>query len=365
MMKMQSIDHSAPRVAIPPAGPTRSARRPSAACAQGSGLIVVLWVITLLSVLISGFAFDMHVESRIVSYCRKRLKAEYLARAGLERAKMLMKRSTMIKGQNDTEEDMAKPWYADAKRIKQGQAVVGITDQLGEGSMILDIIPEPARRDINTLKDEDWERILRVGGVPEDLWSKLIDSYDDWCDSDDEPHIDGAETEDYYARLEPPYKARGHKGQAGKLDTVDELLLIKNFTRAILYGGPIEEGDTNGVTMSGIADLLTASGDVGQKVNVNAAPKRVLMTLPGIDDTKADAIIAAREGLTPGAAKGEDYYFVDVNDFFRRVPELGGLNPTDRAALQNLVSTASQVFRINAVGRVHGVENKITSVIKM
>ena len=42
---------------------------------DASAIIIVIWVIALLSVLISGFAFDMHLESRIISYQRKKLKA--------------------------------------------------------------------------------------------------------------------------------------------------------------------------------------------------------------------------------------------------------------------------------------------------
>ncbi len=332
---------------------------------NGSALILVLWVVALLAVLISGFAFDMHIEARIVSHLRKKVKAEYLARAGVERAKMLMYHSARIKGVTDSEELKAEPWYADAKRLKQGYSILGLTDTLGEGNIIVDIVPEPALRNINTLKDEDWERIFQVSGVPEDRWSELIDSVNDWRDGDDQPNLDGAETDDYYARLDPPYKARGRKGKAASFDTIDELLLVKGWSRPILYGGPLVEGETNGIILSGIADLLTAQPEAGQQVNVNAAGRRVLLTLPGIDDVIAEAIIAEREGLTAGRQIDQDYFFIDVNNFFARVPELNGLNPTDRERLRSLVCTASQVLRIKSVGRVHGVEQKIISLVKM
>jgi hypothetical protein len=330
---------------------------------KGSALIIVLWVVALSSVLIGGFAFDMHIESRIVSFLRKKLKAEYLAKAGIEQAYALVMRSSQIAGVNDNEEIKAKPWYETAKRLRQGYAVIGLTHALGEGTVSIDIIPEPALRNINSLKDEDWERILKVGGVPEELWSGLIDSFNDWRDGDDQPNLDGAETDDYYARLSPPYKARGRKGKQANLDTLDELLLIKGFTRSILYGGSLVEGETNGVVLSGIADLLTAQPDSGVQVNVNAASPRVLMTLPGIDEVKAEAIIAEREGLTPGGQIGEDYFFTDANNFFIRLPELNTLMPEDMQYLRSLVSTLSSVLRVNSVGRVKGVEYKIVSVL--
>ena len=71
---------------------------------NGSALIIVLWVVALLSVLIGGFAFDMHVESKVVSYLRKKLKAEYLAKAGIEHALSVIARSQEVKGTGDTED---------------------------------------------------------------------------------------------------------------------------------------------------------------------------------------------------------------------------------------------------------------------
>ena len=363
---------------------------------RGSALIIVLWVIALLSVLIGGFAYDMHIEAKIVSYVRKKLKAEYLAKAGIEYAQALLSHSTEVKGKTDSEDMRSKWWYTSAKRLRQGYSITGLNEVLGEGSFSLDILPEPALRNINALKDDDWERIFKLTGVPEDLWPSLIDCFNDWRDPDDQPNLDGAETDDYYSRLDPPYKARGHSSRppgmtssttrtatstpvassnrtataAGlaNLDTVEELLLIKGFTHAILYGGYVEEGETNSVYMSGIADLLTAIPETGEQVNINAASKRVLMTLPGIDDTLADAIIAeresgGREGLTGGSQMSEDYFFTDVGNMFSRVPDLAKLAPDEQQRLRALVGTASSVLRIRATGRVHGVEYKITAML--
>ena len=367
---------------------------------RGSALIIVLWVIALLSVLIGGFAYEMHVEAKIVSYVRKKLKSEYLAKAGIEYAQALLSHSSEIKGKGDTDEMKGKYWYSAAKRLRQGYAVMGLTETLGEGSFTLDILPEPGLRNINALKDDDWERIFKISGVPEELWPELIDCFNYWRDPDDQPNLDGAESDDYYMRLNPPYKARGHTGKStvgsnptvttgsaslsggavqprssttptgmlANLDTVEELLLIKGFSHAILYGGYVEEGNTNSPMITGIADLLTAIPETGEQVNINAAPKRVLMTLPGIDDILADAIIAerergGREGLTGGAEMSEDYFFTDVNNLFGRVPDLARLTPEEQQRLRTLVGTASSVLRIRSTGRAHGVEYRMTAML--
>ena len=50
-----------------------------------------------------------------------------------------------------------------------------------------------------------------------------------------------------------------------------------------------------------VLDLFTASGAESVKglINVNTAPARVLATVPGIDETLAEAIVSTRRGLSP------------------------------------------------------------------
>lgn len=327
---------------------------------RGSALVVVLWVIGLLSILVSSMAFDAHLEARLTSYARKRLKAYYVARSGLDVAEMLLKRSADIRTtKQDKSDDMDDAWFEDARRLADGLALVGIDIPLGEGVMTLTLEPEPARRNVNRLTEEDWERILVMNGVPEEYWAELIDSVQDWIDPDDQPRVHGAETDDTYALREPPYRAKN-----GPLDTVDELLLIRGFNAAIVYGGELElksifsgtDPDKVGTTpVSGMYDLLTVYGD--GKVNVNAANLRVLMTLPDVDEVDAGAIMEEREGLRDEAGNQEHEPFLNVGDFMGRMP---GLNP----AVRTLVSTDSVYYRIRSVGKVGNVTQEMTCVAR-
>ena len=340
-------------------------RAASSAPRGGSALIVVLWVIGLLAMMISTLAFDAHIEARITSYYRKRLKAEYLARSGIEIAELLLAKRATIKANTEAEED--DRWFDTAKRLKKG-AVRGLVEKLGDGTITLDIVPEPSRRNINKLApggqgkgagneiEDNLARILEVGGVTEDLdmWPELVDSFMDWTDNEKpaQTRTDGAETEDYYDTLEPPYQAKN-----GPLDTVGELLLVKGFDRAIVYGGVIETGfdGEEPLRIPGIIDLLTTYGD--GKVNVNAASQRVLMTLPETDDILAGAIVEAREaptdGMSGGAGEGEeDYSFENMNDLFGRIPDLD-------PAVRKYVTFSSSIFRITSTGTVGGVTRKV------
>ena len=99
---------------------TENRGQPWTARHSGSVLIAALWVVVLLSLIVSSFAFDMHVEGRVTSFYRKRLKADYLAKAGMERARMLLVKSldTGIQDE-DNYEDRDVPWYPNAKRLSE------------------------------------------------------------------------------------------------------------------------------------------------------------------------------------------------------------------------------------------------------
>ncbi|MFZ4394914.1 MAG: general secretion pathway protein GspK, partial [Kiritimatiellia bacterium] len=266
---------------------------------QGSGLIVAIWTIALLSILVISFAFDAHLETKVLSVTRKRHQAEYLAMSGITIAEMLMDKQGAVSGGEAPEAVAEDRWYQPALLLSRGKPVTGLVEKLGEGYIRLDIEPELGRRDVNNLTVDDWERILRVGGVPDEFWPTLIDSFNDWKDTDKIPLQNGAETEDYYATLSPPYCARN-----GNVDTVRELLLVKGFHEAILSGGVLNPDDppARRKTLSGIQDMLTTYG--GKRVNVNAAGLRVLMTLPGVDDLVAHAIMEERERPVAEGANG-------------------------------------------------------------
>lgn len=332
----------------------------------GSALIVSLWVVGLLSMLVVSFAFDAHLESRITSYYRKRAKADGLARSGMEIARMLMAKRTEIA--DDAKPEADDRWFDTARQLKKG-AIRGFTFEMGEGTVTLDIVPEPARRNVNHLVpgaadnvhatsekvEEEWARLLEVGGVPEDMWQDLVDAVMDWTDNEMPPKARdrGGETEDYYALLPSPYKARN-----GPLDTVEELLLVKGFSRTILYGGVVQTNSlgSGAVSVSGIADLLTTYGTGSGAVNVNAASERVLRTLPGVDEVLARAIVEERQGWIDEQGRREGKPFSSVEDLFGRVPDLV---PEVRPYV---TTEESAICRVTSVGQVLGVKRTISCV---
>jgi type II secretory pathway component PulK len=158
---------------------------------------------------------------------------------------------------------------------------------------------------------------------------EAADSMVDWCDADENvTGSDGGES-DYYLNA---VKGEPYSCKDGPLDTVDELLLVKGVTPAMLYGmdlnrdGVVTDAEaqlaagaaqTNNVNGSndrrGFVNYVTAyttraipnspapvaaPGQIVQKtiglININTAPEAVLMCLPGISQSDADTLVSTR-----------------------------------------------------------------------
>ncbi|HMP90000.1 MAG TPA: type II secretion system protein GspK [Kiritimatiellia bacterium] len=315
---------------------------------EGAALVVSVWVILILSLIISSMAFDMQVEANVAGFQRKRVKAQYLARAGMEWATAALTRQVT---ESQDEELVLSPGQDEqlvvaSINLSRGVGVSGIEKDLGEGKFIVDILPEESRRNVNLLTEDDWKEILDQAGVENTRWPELIDCFMDWIDDNDNHRLHGAESDD------PFYKNRGYEVKNAPLDTVDELLLIKGFDESLLFGGPSPENEN--VIYSGIAGWLTTWGD--GKVNVNTASREVLLTLPDIEDYVIDAILEYRTGLD-GLPNTKDDGFRDIQEVMSKT----GLAQD----LANLITTTERKFlRVVSIGEVDGVRNGIWAVLQ-
>ena len=327
---------------------------------DGSALIMALFVIVVLSMLVGSFGFEAHLEAKYASYARDRIKASQLSESGMVLAEMLMSKQSGG-GTIDKPEDEDR-WFDAAERLKLGQSIYGLVEPVGEGYVVLDIVPEPGRLNVNLLTDKDWETILGNIGLPDEYWEAIIDPIMDWLDEDDIANPKGAETEDYYSLLEPPYQAKN-----GVFDTIREMLLVKGFSETILTGGIFDpstlEGETtsgfstrysrfsetNDIYIAGIEQMLTTYGD--GKVNIQSAPYDVLRTLPDVDDILARAIMEEREAIEDE----KPHPFASVEDLFSRID---GLN----SEIAKRVTVKSQYYRITSTGRVGKVQRQIWAI---
>ncbi|MDD4342522.1 MAG: type II secretion system protein GspK, partial [Kiritimatiellae bacterium] len=317
----------------------------------GAALIVALWTVLILSLLVSGLAYEMHIQSGITSYSRKRLKAQVAARGGAEYAKFLLAKSFDTSAFEESDEEK-EAFRILAKNLERGIGVNGIKVEMGPSTATVDILPEAGRRNVNLLQDEDWEELLDQAGVPEEIWPDLIDCFMDFIDEGDEHRLHGAEEDDAF------YKAAGYSPKNAPLDTVDELLLIKTFTPEIVYGGP--PTDPRGEPLRGIAHLLTTFGD--GKVNVNTASREVLLTLTTergrlMDEWVVEDLL--RERL------GDDGLPNTKDDGFASVQEAIAKSGMDPALADNISVSDRQFVRVVSIGDNNGVRMGVWAVFEV
>ncbi len=239
---------------------------------RGVALLMVLWVITLMMVLVMSFSLLTRTEANSTVFFRDGVQKKFFAEAALERAIM---------------EIYHRQTYRNQTVVIEGNEVVRIDGRpydgvIGTGRYVLRFYNESGKINLNTMGDLSGvilNNLLVNIGVPKEKADTIVDSILDWIDADDLHRLHGAESE-YYQSLPNPYKAKN-----GRLDTVEELLMVKGISPDILFGTKEQKGIIHFVTLYGTTT----------KININAAPKEVLLALPGITETVVSRIIEQRD----------------------------------------------------------------------
>ena len=308
----------------------------------GVALVVVLWVIMVLSLMISGFAFTMHVETQVASYSRKELKAEMLARSGVEVAQMellLNKRQAAYACIDTLQQEWATNdiWYLD--------------HALGDGIYNAKVIDEESKMPINGATSGQLHRLLAVLNVDPAESDIIVDSILDWMEPGDLHRLNGAKTDDYYKNLNPPYRCKN-----GPLDRVEELLLVRGVTPELFYGAPAKDEEP---ARPGLVDLVTVTSE-GQ-INVNTAPSAVLQGALELDDAELEVIVARRDGPDRLLVTEDDLPFRSVDEFMQLLTVM----PSElQQRVRSRITVTSSFFTIKSTGEVSGAKYTILATVQ-
>lgn len=243
---------------------------------RGIALLMVFWVLTILMVIVLSFSYMTRTESHATLVFKEGMEKKFLAEAGIERGIMEL----FYRNQNFSVEG-SEVWKIDGTPY---------TVQMGDGYCTIRIMDESGHVNINSVSDIILKNLLLNVGVQAEEADTIVDSIMDWKDPDDLHRLHGAES-DYYMSLPTPYKAKN-----ANFDTLEELLLVKGVTPEILYGS------ASGGEKNGIIDFLTVNS-ISSQINVNAAPKEVLVAIPGMTPEIADGIITYRQSKEITAAQ--------------------------------------------------------------
>jgi general secretion pathway protein K len=275
---------------------------------KGIALLTVLWVLTILMVIALSFTYLARTETYSTLYFKEGIENKFLAEAGIERGIM---------------ELFYRQKYLPAKVLLEGNEVwktdgTPYTMSLGDGTYTVKIFDESGKIDLNSSPENLLRNLVNSLGVEGAELDTIVDCIQDWRDKDDFVRLHGAES-DYYLSLPNPYKAKN-----AAFDTLEELLMVKGVTRELCFGSGKKKG---------LIEFLTVQNKTG-KINANAAPREVLMALPGMSAEVAKAIIEYRQTQ-------------EIKVIQEIVPLLG----TNQAQIMQFLSIApSGTFTIEAVG---------------
>lgn len=221
--------------------------------ARGIALVMVLWVLTLLSVIAGSLAFSMRTEVRLTAGMVERAQARALASGAIHYAVARL----MMPVEH-------QPWHADgtprALRYREGEVTVRLTDVGG-------------RVDLNRGGRELLGLLLRAAGEPEDRVDPILDAIEDWMDADDLVRLQGAERAEYLAA------GRDYGPKNARFESVDELGQVLGVSRE---------------THRALAPHLTVFA-ASPGVNPEYASATLLKAiLPDVDPALIDAYVAQR-----------------------------------------------------------------------
>jgi general secretion pathway protein K len=219
---------------------------------HGFALVLVLWVLSLLTIMAGSFALTMRRESTIVAGIKDNAGAVAAAEAGIAVAEMML-----------LHPDQNKRWRADGNLYQL---------DFGNTQIRLRLLSEAGKIDINKADLPLLQGLMAQAPVEEELQTKLIGAILDWRDPDDLLSIDGAEQKEYRdAGLK--YQPRNKPFQ-----TVEELQMVLGVDERVF---------------NWLEPIVTVYSGQAQ-VNLKLASSKVLNVLPSLDAGLIESFIAAR-----------------------------------------------------------------------
>jgi len=305
---------------------------------SGAALILALLMITILLVFVLEAMRAMQVEGAGARHFQDGIRAEALAKSGVNLAISLLKNDL---AENEVDH-IGEPWgllpKPDALPVDLSEA----------GTLEGRVEDEMGKFPINYLVDEEgkarevYQQVLTrlLTNAPFEMEEEeargVAMAIRDWLDKDDEPTGEfGGET-DYYQGLAQPYECKN-----GPLSSLAELQLIRGVTESLYLG--TEENP-------GLKDLLTVYGD--GKINVNTAGPLVLQALvsPTVSQDTAEGWA---ESVVDYRQEPMHWDFLGESDWYRN--RMAGYN--DISLPVELITTQSMHFTVQMTGKV-GVGRK-------
>ena len=227
--------------------------RPSFRSQRGVALLVVMWALTLLSIMLGGYAMLARTEGLQARYQFAQTQAHYDAEAGLMRA---------IYGLQDAQPQTH--WLADGRTY---------AFLFGDAHVKVNVIDEGGKIDLNAANPQVLLALLHNIGLPDQQAQDLAQRIVEWRSFATSPG-DLSQRAQIYKAAGRDYGPRG-----GPFVSIEEVQMVLGMTPAIY---------------AKIAPVLTIwSGH--DSPDPNTAPAQALFTIPNMDPQQVANILAARQ----------------------------------------------------------------------
>lgn len=223
---------------------------------HGIALVLVLWVITLLTVMASSFVFSMRTDTLLVRNLMQSARAQALADAGVYRAIYAL--LEMTPGEESVR------WQQDGR--------IHLWKFEDENAIRIQLLDISGKIDINSASEILLKGLFQSVGLSEEQATQLLEATLDWRDADNKRRLNGAEEKEYAA------VGLKYTPANAPFEVVDELKRVLGMSPELYEQ---------------LEDVITVdSGQVG--VNAGIASRKVLRAFPGATDELVDDYVAQR-----------------------------------------------------------------------
>jgi len=304
---------------------------------DGIALFLVLWILTLLSVIVGEFCYAMRTEINITRNFKEETQAYYIAEAGLNEAI-----GGLIK--NEIIAPKTEPIKSSDKNLeivwKVGVDIPSVP--FGQGQFEVKIGNESGKININRADQAFLKMLLGSFDLKDSDRDIIVDSILDWRDKDNLHRMNGAE-DDYYASLPSPYECKDDD-----FESIEELLMVRGITPEIFYGGlkdmvTVYETPESGNDTRDILRKATGRKKGPQKISINAIPPRLLRAVPSMTDELVQEIMEYK--------KEKD--FVRINDLLQVVGA-----DVYNTIKHYFIFPMGPYYTIESVGKVKGTQTR-------
>ncbi len=328
---------------------------------RGMAILITLSVVTVL--IAASLELNRRVRASVFSAAttRDRLTLSVMASSGIHAAMAMLVKDKMESEIDSVQEDWANPDKISSIIMSipfdEGNVTFKISDELGRIQANA-LVTFPESRKFNESQRILWDRFLRLF-ISSDLFetesnpTAIICSVKDWLDSGDDDAItglNGAES-GYYQDLDPGYPCKN-----GLFSDLSELLLVKGIMPEFYYGTEEAPGVSEYMTVYGIQISGDNKFTFKGKININTAGLPVLISLmpEGYEDL-APMLDEYRKETS-----GTEYiHDLSSPTWYKNVPGCGDIKIDS-----NIITTSSDVFRIESTAALHDMKITIISIVK-